>query len=79
MKLVTFLMKIPIKMYRMFVSPFMKSNCRFEPTCSMYALEALEVHGPIYGTWLSVKRILRCRPFGGQGFDPVPAKNSKNT
>ena len=50
------------------------SPCRFQPTCSTYALEAIEMHGPGRGTWLAVRRISRCRPFGGRGFDPVPTE-----
>ncbi len=48
------------------------SPCRFEPSCSTYAMEALEVHGPARGSWLTIRRLSRCRPFGGQGWDPVP-------
>lgn len=48
------------------------SPCRFTPSCSTYALEALERHGAVRGTWLSVRRLARCHPWGGQGFDPVP-------
>lgn len=48
--------------------------CRFHPTCSSYAIEALKEHGPMRGLWLSIKRIARCNPFGGSGYDPVPKK-----
>ena len=60
--------------YRKIVSPLKPSCCRFTPTCSAYALEALRVHGAIYGSWLTLKRLLRCQPFGGSGYDPVPPK-----
>ncbi|MBR0360569.1 MAG: membrane protein insertion efficiency factor YidD [Clostridia bacterium] len=62
-----------IKFYRHQISPLKSSSCcRFTPTCSQYALEAIEKYGAIKGTWLAIKRILRCRPFGGGGYDPVP-------
>ena len=48
------------------------SPCRYTPTCSSYAIEALETHGPVRGSWLAVRRICRCHPFGGHGYDPVP-------
>lgn len=73
------LLKLPIHAYRRFVSPFLGMNCRYTPTCSAYALEALEVHGPVKGAWLAAKRIARCHPLGGFGEDPVPpAKRPKN-
>ena len=53
---------------------FLGGHCRFQPTCSNYALEALRTHGAIRGCWLSLRRILRCHPFGGHGFDPVPPR-----
>ena len=58
--------------YRRVISPMLPPSCRFEPTCSTYALEALERHGPWRGSWLTVRRVLRCNPLGGSGFDPVP-------
>lgn len=48
-------------------------HCRFEPSCSQYALDAIETHGAVYGSWLALRRIARCHPFTGGGFDPVPA------
>jgi hypothetical protein len=48
------------------------SPCRFVPSCSSYALEAIELYGPAHGSWLALRRVMRCRPFGGRGFDPVP-------
>lgn len=66
----------PVRLYRAFVSPFFPPACRFSPTCSQYAIEALQVHGPFKGLALAVRRILRCHPIswlgGSQGFDPVP-------
>ena len=62
--------------YRKVISPLKPACCRFTPTCSAYALEALRVHGALYGSWLTIKRILRCQPFGGSGYDPVPPKRA---
>ena len=61
-----------INVYRLFISPFFPSSCRYSPTCSGYALEAVKKHGPFKGSWLAVKRISRCHPWGGHGYDPVP-------
>jgi putative membrane protein insertion efficiency factor len=61
-------------LYRMLISPWLGANCRFEPTCSQYAMEALREHGAFRGTWLAAKRIGRCHPWGGHGYDPVPGK-----
>jgi len=61
-----------VRLYRLAISPWLGANCRFDPTCSTYAIEALQVHGILKGTWLAVKRIGRCHPWGGSGYDPVP-------
>ena len=61
-----------IKLYRLTISPWMPPVCRFTPSCSTYALEAVERHGAIRGGWLAAKRLMRCRPWGGSGYDPVP-------
>jgi uncharacterized protein len=66
------LMVLPIRFYQKFISPFTLPSCRFTPTCSQYAVEALRRYGPIKGLWLAIKRILRCHPWGGSGYDPVP-------
>ena len=63
---------LPIKFYQRFISPMTPSACRFTPTCSEYAAQALKKHGPIKGLFLAIKRILRCNPWGGSGYDPVP-------
>ncbi len=61
-----------IKLYQLIISPLFGPKCRFTPTCSNYALQALKKHGVFKGTWLAIKRIARCHPWGGQGYDPVP-------
>ncbi len=66
-----------IKIYQKFLSPLCPGVCRFRPTCSAYFIEALKIHGCVKGTCLSVRRILRCHPWGGSGYDPVPPKKSK--
>ncbi|MDQ3062248.1 MAG: membrane protein insertion efficiency factor YidD [Acidobacteriota bacterium] len=60
-----------LRLYKTFFSPFLPPSCRFEPTCSTYAMEAVEKYGAIRGTWLATKRILRCQPFCKGGYDPV--------
>lgn len=67
-----------IRFYQLFISPLIGSNCRYSPTCSAYATQALKTHGLLKGGWLSLKRILRCHPWGGSGYDPVPEKTEKN-
>ena len=63
---------ILIKIYQLLISPLFPSSCRYTPTCSHYTLEALKKYGVFKGTWLGIKRILRCHPWGGSGYDPVP-------
>jgi hypothetical protein len=64
----------PIHLYRWTLSPFLGRQCRYHPTCSSYALEAIEIHGPWRGWRLALARILRCHPWSGAGFDPVPPR-----
>lgn len=70
------LLKAPILVYRLAISPLLGRNCRFEPSCSVYALEAIEQHGALAGSWLTVRRLARCHPItwlgGSHGYDPVP-------
>jgi hypothetical protein len=66
--------KAPIVFYRKFISPLKPPTCRFYPTCSQYALDAIDAYGPIRGGWMAVKRICRCHPFHPGGYDPVPPK-----
>lgn len=61
-----------IKFYQKFISPYLPNSCRYTPTCSQYAVEALRKHGLLKGGWLAFRRILRCNPWGGSGYDPVP-------
>ncbi|MDF3607898.1 membrane protein insertion efficiency factor YidD [Paracoccus sp. DMF-8] len=63
---------LPVRAYRLIASPWVGHGCRFQPTCSAYALQALEHHGGCRGGWLTLRRICRCHPWGGQGYDPVP-------
>ncbi len=66
------LLALPVKSYRLIFSPWVGHNCRYHPTCSAYALEALEKHGALKGGWLALRRILRCHPWGNSGIDIVP-------
>ena len=66
-----------VRAYQVTLRPFIGGHCRFQPTCSDYALEALRMHGAVRGGWLSARRIARCHPFGGAGFDPVPPRGER--
>ena len=67
-----FVLSLPVRAYRLVLSPWVGHGCRYQPTCSVYALEALERHGAFKGGYLAAKRILSCNPMGGSGYDPVP-------
>ncbi len=69
-----FLLIAIIKGYKFFISPLLGSNCRFYPSCSSYSLEALQRHGAIVGSYLTLRRLLKCHPFNEGGIDPVPDK-----
>ena len=71
-----YLLIAPIKFYRRFISPALPPCCRFQPTCSEYALTALERFGFFKGSWLALKRIVKCNPFHPGGYDPVPPKKT---
>lgn len=79
--LMLFLVRLFIRLYKYTLSPLLSllggpgSGCRFEPTCSAYFLEAVETHGLARGSWLGLKRVARCHPWGGRGHDPVPNLN----
>jgi len=68
------ILALPIRAYRLVLSPWIGMHCRFQPTCSEYALDALARHGAWRGAWLTVCRLGRCRPGGGDGYDPVPPR-----
>jgi putative membrane protein insertion efficiency factor len=70
------LLTIPIKLYQWIISPFLPKTCRYEPSCSQYAIEALKIHGPFKGLVIGTRRILSCHPWGGHGYDPVPPKGT---
>ncbi|HOF46337.1 MAG TPA: membrane protein insertion efficiency factor YidD [Bacteroidales bacterium] len=71
-RILSFILIALIKIYQWTLSPLMGRQCRYYPTCSNYSLEAIKKHGPFKGTWLAIKRILSCNPWGGSGYDPVP-------
>jgi len=64
-----------VRGYQLVISPYLGPRCRYQPTCSSYMIEALNKHGAIKGVWLGIKRIGRCHPWGGHGYDPVPSKS----
>ncbi len=71
-KLIAGIFTIFIRAYQLVLSPLLPPSCRYTPTCSQYALEAIKKHGPFKGGWLAAKRIMSCHPWGGHGHDPVP-------
>ncbi len=77
------LLSAPIRVYRAVISPMLPNACRFTPSCSVYALEALHSHGPVKGVWLTIRRLSRCHPItwlgGSSGFDPVPKRQIQRT
>jgi uncharacterized protein len=68
---------VPVNIYRQWISPVLPPSCRFEPSCSAYAVEALTTHGALRGVWLTVRRLLRCGPWHPGGYDPVPPPRHK--
>jgi hypothetical protein len=72
LKLVALLLSLPIHLYRWLVSPLLPRACRFYPSCSAYALQALHLHGPVRGSWLALRRLGRCHPLNPGGVDLVP-------
>lgn len=71
-QLLLWLLLLPIYFYKLAISPITPPSCRYTPSCSSYAIEALKKHGPFRGLYLAIKRILRCHPWGSSGYDPVP-------
>ena len=65
-----------IRFYQKIISPILPNVCRYKPSCSEYFIEALQIHGVFRGTFLGIKRILKCHPWGGSGYDPVPQKKT---
>ena len=76
-KIVAYPLILLVRVYQLIVSPMLGSNCRFMPTCSEYALESLKTYGLIKGTYLTIKRIGKCHPWGSNGYDPIPTKMEK--
>ena len=76
-KIISSIFVFLIRVYQIAISPILGANCRYAPTCSAYAIEALKVHGSLKGGYLALKRILSCHPWGGHGYDPVPKKENK--
>jgi putative membrane protein insertion efficiency factor len=70
---------LPVRAYQWFISPLLPPSCRYEPTCSAYAVEAFTRHGLLRGSWLTARRLLRCHPWGGSGYDPVPGHSDDCT
>ena len=73
-----YLLSLPVRAYRLVLSPYVGHGCRYQPTCSAYALDALTRHGALKGGWLAVRRIGRCHPLGGSGYDPVPGADPEH-
>jgi putative membrane protein insertion efficiency factor len=73
---ISLILIVPVKIYQWTISPMLPGSCRYVPTCSQYAIEALRVHGPIKGLLLGTKRIFSCHPWGWHGYDPVPPKGT---
>ncbi|WP_461472745.1 membrane protein insertion efficiency factor YidD [Pararhodobacter sp.] len=72
------MVSLPVRAYRLLLSPWVGHGCRYQPTCSAYAMEALERHGALKGSWLAARRIARCHPLGGHGYDPVPGADPEH-
>jgi len=77
-RILKYIFIFPIRIYQWTISPLLGPSCRYEPTCSHYMIEAIQQWGILKGTWLGLKRISRCHPWGGHGHDPVPKKDNKN-
>jgi uncharacterized protein len=72
------LLRVSVRGYQLLLSPYLGGQCRYLPTCSAYAIEALETHGGAKGSWLALRRIARCHPLGGSGYDPVPGAEEQH-
>lgn len=78
-RIINYIFIFPVKIYQWIISPILPQSCRYTPTCSNYAIEAIKEWGPIKGIYLGTKRILSCHPWGGMGEDPVPLNPKKHT
>ncbi len=78
-KIIKQILILLVRFYQKFLSPLCPGVCRYQPTCSQYMIEALQKHGILKGLYLGIKRILRCHPWGGSGFDPVPPIQNKKS
>jgi hypothetical protein len=76
--LVVQVLLLPLRFYKWAISPLLPPMCRFHPSCSVYAMGAIAVHGPIKGTWLAARRVTRCHPFNPGGLDPVPPRDGQS-
>lgn len=76
-RLIRKILVLPIRVYKLAISPLLPPACRFEPTCSVYAAEAILRFGVLRGGWLAIRRLARCHPWGGSGYDPVPEKPAR--
>lgn len=76
-KFIIYLWLLPVKFYQAFISPVLGPKCRYQPTCSHYMVQAVQEWGVVRGTWLGLKRIGSCHPWGGMGHDPVPKKSDR--
>ena len=77
-KILIFPFLLLIRFYQIAISPYTPASCRYTPTCSQYVIESLQIHGLFKGGWLGIKRISKCHPWGGSGYDPVPEKEVDN-
>ena len=78
-KIIKKILILLVKFYQKFLSPLCPGVCRYQPTCSQYMIEAIETHGIFKGIWLGFKRLMRCHPWGGSGYDPVPPAEEKKS
>jgi putative membrane protein insertion efficiency factor len=69
---------LPIRLYQLTLSPLLGANCRYNPSCSQYMIDAIEEWGPLKGMWMGLRRISRCHPWGGHGHDPVPKRKKQS-
>lgn len=76
-QLITSILIALVRFYQIALSPYLPNSCRYTPTCSQYMIEAIREWGPLHGTWLGMKRLASCHPWGGHGHDPVPKKSGK--